>query len=520
MQALRGAQSLGYLCLLLMLGELVPSSTAQLWWPFSESKDTKTTTAVMPTTSKGMEADVMQLSQERVAVSTSSPRNTPDTFVEEAATSENTLDLAMPADSRTGAPPDITFPFSSVFEGSAEEEEESEFLQFQTKSEAERSLDLTGTSEADLHVKVEPEETSSTLPPKTAAASIRWVKGGGKMRANFNQLEKTLLYDISFRPQNTCQLQFTNPQSERSLRQNGETRGTPAHQARGDYQEKLGRQAVLAIQDLQGLQDYPARPFQEHQAVLVPAMEMAGLREPPPLLKAPLDHRVCLATQALLEPRDIQGQKALKDLLVSQGMKANQGHQVFLVPQANLDHQGPLDRQVCQDQQGQRGLQEPWAPKDIQGFQAPKGHQDPQAFLDKKVLQDEKGLQDRMGQRVKRVRLAYKDPQAIQDWLEKKGLVVHLVPWDPLAYLEKISAILTQDFLDLQDLRQNGKGNTELYGAILNHVKSVSCPTQASLQAAGKLIGPNECFSPVLNDSYKSIPQAQKGLFHNANHSE
>ncbi|XP_042326996.1 collagen alpha-1(XV) chain-like isoform X1 [Sceloporus undulatus] len=199
MQALRGVQSLGYLCLLLILGELVPPSTAQLWWPFSETKDTKTTTAVMPTTSKGMEADVVQLSEKTVAVSTSPPWNTPETFVEEASPSEKTLDLAMSADSRTGAPPDVTFPFSSVFEGSAGEEEEGEFLQFQKvsnpstpsvhqstsrgdsvakqiQSEAERSLDLIVTSEGELHnVKVEPEETSSTLPAKTAAASIHWT---------------------------------------------------------------------------------------------------------------------------------------------------------------------------------------------------------------------------------------------------------------------------------------------------------------------------------------------------------
>ncbi|XP_062813992.1 collagen alpha-1(XV) chain isoform X2 [Anolis carolinensis] len=170
MEAPRGVQSFCYFCLFLMLGELVPPSTAQLWWPFGETKDTKTTT--VPTTPKGTEADVEQPSEKTTVMTTSSSWNILDTFTEEATTSEETLDPATSAISRTEASPDNIFPFTTMFEGSADKEEEPEFLQVSDPSTP--SVHQSTSRGDSVAEQVVTEETASTLPPKTAAASIIW----------------------------------------------------------------------------------------------------------------------------------------------------------------------------------------------------------------------------------------------------------------------------------------------------------------------------------------------------------
>ncbi|XP_062994185.1 collagen alpha-1(XVIII) chain-like [Elgaria multicarinata webbii] len=193
MEALRGVRSCGCLCLLLAFMGLVSPSAAQYWWLFS---DPKATTVVMPTSPQVVEADD---TSEKMVLSTPSLWSTPGPLTEEEATSERTTELATSAADRKEVSPGISFPISTDFEGSAEEEE-TEFIQIQdtstkrlrptvhqptikgepatkqTNGKTESSLLPPVTTEGDHQsVKVTTEkETSSTLSPKTIAASILW----------------------------------------------------------------------------------------------------------------------------------------------------------------------------------------------------------------------------------------------------------------------------------------------------------------------------------------------------------
>ncbi|XP_063156753.1 collagen alpha-1(XV) chain-like isoform X2 [Candoia aspera] len=127
METLRGIQALGCLCLILLLGGLTPPSAAQYnWWPFA---DPETTTVVIPTDA---ETDVKPPS-EQTLLSSSIPWNTPDTFTQEVTTTEGMLDLTSSSSVRKEDTFDNTSPFSTVFEGSAEKED-SEFLRIQEGS--------------------------------------------------------------------------------------------------------------------------------------------------------------------------------------------------------------------------------------------------------------------------------------------------------------------------------------------------------------------------------------------------
>ncbi|KAJ7313561.1 hypothetical protein JRQ81_005051 [Phrynocephalus forsythii] len=195
MEPRKGVPSLGRLYLLLVSGHLVSHCAAQLWWPFGESNGLKSPTVATPTTPKGLDSDVVQPSEEMVQ-STASPWNTPDKFGEDLTTSE-TLDLATSTPGRREPALDPSSPFSTLLEGSAEEPEANEFLQIQEVSKTSIPSVHQPTARGDSVVKelkegtelsrwlpvttaghhqmvITKEKTTSTFSPKTAAASILW----------------------------------------------------------------------------------------------------------------------------------------------------------------------------------------------------------------------------------------------------------------------------------------------------------------------------------------------------------
>ncbi|XP_053116743.1 collagen alpha-1(XV) chain-like isoform X7 [Hemicordylus capensis] len=139
--------------------------TAQFW--FFGGSEKKTSTAVIPTSSKDGGADMGQPS-EKMVLSTLPPRTIPDRLEEKMAALEKSLELATSAADRKKVSPSISF--SPVFEGSAEEKE-SEFLEIQTKGEAAVSSTPPVTTEGN-HQRakiITKEELLSTFSPKTAA---------------------------------------------------------------------------------------------------------------------------------------------------------------------------------------------------------------------------------------------------------------------------------------------------------------------------------------------------------------
>ncbi|XP_026541822.1 collagen alpha-1(XVIII) chain-like [Notechis scutatus] len=131
METLKGHQPLGFLCLVLLLGGLTPSSVAQYnWWLFANPK-AMTTPAMI---SQEAKTDVKQFSVATVP-SSSIPHNTPDTTAKEVPTTEQILDLATSSSITKEDAFDDNLPVSTFFEGSAMEEG-SEFLMVQEGSKS------------------------------------------------------------------------------------------------------------------------------------------------------------------------------------------------------------------------------------------------------------------------------------------------------------------------------------------------------------------------------------------------
>ncbi|KAM6452788.1 uncharacterized protein PHA67_018943 isoform 2-T2 [Liasis olivaceus] len=162
METLRGIKALGCLCLVLLLGGLTPPSAAQYnWWPFA-NPEAETTTVVIPI---DVETDVKEPSEQTV-LSSSIPRTIPDTFEQEVTTTEQMLDLTSSSSLRKEEAFDTSSPFSMIFEGSAEEED-SEFLRIQEGSKTLTTSDHQSMITGDIKTMQKPSEVLLTSDPQS-----------------------------------------------------------------------------------------------------------------------------------------------------------------------------------------------------------------------------------------------------------------------------------------------------------------------------------------------------------------